>query len=271
MPSTFPRRPHLAACALVLMLAVAGPASAWGPLGHRLVALLAWDELDPRARADIAELLRGEPDPTLAGIATWADELRANDPDLGKRSARWHYVNLGEHDCAYDRALACADGDCAVEAIRRQAAILADASQPRAARVQALKFVVHFVGDVHQPMHGGYARDKGGNDIQVRVPDGTAEGKGGNLHSLWDSGLLRTAGLDEPAYLARLRALPLAIGLEGDAAQWAEASCRIAVQAYPARPKIEDAYVSRWLPVAEAQLRRGGTHLALVLNGALAR
>lgn len=263
------RRSHLVACALALSLAVAGPASAWGALGHRLVASLAWDDLDPRVRAEITELLRGEAEPSLAGVATWADELRANDPDLGKRSAKWHYVNLGEHDCAYDAALACAGGDCVVEAIRRQAAILADRDRPRAERLQALKFVVHFVGDVHQPMHGGYARDKGGNDVQVSLTGGTTDGKGSNLHSLWDSGLLRTTGVDEAAYLTRLRALPLPVDLGGDAPAWAEASCRIAVQAYPARPKIGATYVARWLPVAEAQLRRGGSHLAGVLNEAL--
>ncbi|MDQ3618381.1 MAG: S1/P1 nuclease [Pseudomonadota bacterium] len=261
------RRSLLMLVFAALLLATTGPAAAWGTLGHRLVAALAWDELDPQARAEITALLAGEAEPTLPGIANWADDLRANDPELGKRSARWHYVNIAEHGCAYDAVLACRGGDCVVAAIRAQTAILADRNQPKAARLQALKFVVHFVGDVHQPMHAGYGHDRGGNDVQLNVPDGSKDGSGSNLHALWDSGLLRTTGLDEAAYLQRLRALPLTAPLPCDAAAWAEASCHLVVQPglYPPGAKIGDAYVQRWLPVAEMQLRRGGNQLARLL------
>ena len=247
------------------------PAAAWGPLGHRLVAALAWDELDPAARAEITSLLAGEPDPTLPGIATWADELRANDPDLGRRSAPWHYVNLGEMGCDYDAALACKGGNCVVEAIRAQTAILGDRSRPRAERLQALKFVVHFVGDIHQPMHAGNAADRGGNDVQVNWPDGSRDGKGGNLHSLWDSGLFNAAGLSESAWLARLRGMELAVPVEAEPAQWAEQSCAVAtaVGVYPPRSKLGTDYLQAWRPVAEAQVRRGGSRLAMRLNATL--
>ena len=107
---------------IILVLAfllVPQPAHAWGRLGHRLVAALAWDELTPQVRARITELLAGEADPTLPGIANWADELREHDPDLGKRSSRWHYVNIAEDDCHYDAAKHCKGGDCVVEAIRK--------------------------------------------------------------------------------------------------------------------------------------------------------
>ncbi len=107
----------LAALALALF---ALPVAAWGPLGHRLVAALARDELDPAAQAEITTLLAGEPDPTLAGVATWADELRANDPDASSRPRAWHYVNLGETGCTYDAARDCQDGDCVVGAIGAQ-------------------------------------------------------------------------------------------------------------------------------------------------------
>ncbi|MDQ3289643.1 MAG: S1/P1 nuclease [Pseudomonadota bacterium] len=261
----------LATVCFVLLCVAAAPASAWGRMGHRLVAALAWDELSPAARSEITGLLAGEADPTLPGVAVWADDLRANDPDLGKRSAKWHYVNLAEHGCVYDGAAACNGGDCVVEAIRTQTAILADRTRPRAERAQALKFVVHFVGDVHQPMHAGYARDKGGNDVQINV-----DGKGSNLHSLWDSGLLNSAGLDEAAYLHRLRATSLAVlrpatPLPPAAGSWAEASCVIALRpgVYPPRASIDARYLQTWRPVAEEQLRRGGFRLAMVLNSAL--
>ncbi|MFC3550860.1 S1/P1 nuclease [Lysobacter cavernae] len=260
---------------LTLLLALAlvpGNALAWGRLGHRLVAALAWDELTPQTRRAIDALLAGESDPTLPGIASWADELREHDPDLGKRSSKWHYVNIAEDDCVYVQARHCPNGgDCVVEAIRTQTAILADRDQPRTARLQALKFVVHFVGDVHQPLHAGYASDKGGNDVQVNL-----NGKGSNLHSLWDSGMLNAAGLDEAVWLQRLRALPLAVPMAREAlppasAEWAEASCQIAIRPglYPAKAVIGPDYLQTWRPVAEVQLRRGGAQLAATLNAAL--
>lgn len=257
----------------LLLLLPAGPVGAWGPQGHRLVAALAWAGLTPQARADIRVLLAGEPDPTLPGIANWADQLRAEDPDLGKRSASWHYVNIAEEDCQYDAVRDCPGGNCVVGAIDRQLAVLADEGQSLAARRQALKFVVHFVGDVHQPMHAGFGHDKGGNTVQVNMADGSRDGDGSNLHRLWDSGLLNTADLDDAAYLRHLQSQPLAVGRDTGPADWAEASCAIAVQPglYPSRAKIDDAYVQRWRPVAEAQLRRGGVRLAALLNRALAR
>ncbi|MCE7033547.1 S1/P1 nuclease [Lysobacter sp. GX 14042] len=259
-------RPALAA----LVVLAPSLAFAWGPQGHRLVADVAWNELAPETRTQVQRLLQGEPDPTLAGIANWADQLRELDPDLGRRSAGWHYVNIGEDECHYHPSTACPDGNCVVEAISAQAGILADRARSDAERLQALKFVVHFVGDVHQPLHAGYAHDKGGNTVQVNL-----DGKGSNLHRLWDSGLLNTAGLDDEAYLARLDMLPLVIAerpaLPPAAPQWAEQSCSIALSDgfYPARARIDGDYVERWRPVAEEQLRRAGIELARLLDAAL--
>lgn len=257
--------------ALTLLLAPR-PASAWGAMGHRLVAQLAADELTPAARDEVARLLAGEPEPTLVGIASWADELRDRQPELGRRTGRWHFVNLGEHGCGYEGVRDCRDDNCVIAAIQAQAAILADHAQPLAARREALKFVVHFVGDVHQPLHAGYARDKGGNTVQLRL-----EGAGTNLHALWDSKLIRSAGLDEPEYLAQLRALPLVVPvpspvLPPDAVGWAQQSCRIVLRPglYPASAKIGVDYLEAWRPLADEQLRRAGSRLVTLLNAALA-
>ena len=260
--------------ALALGLALlALPAFAWGAQGHRLVARLADQELSPQARREMNRLLAGEADPSLAGIANWADELRDNDPELARRSSRWHFVNIAEHDCEYRPERDCKNGDCVIEAIRKQTAILADRRQSLLARRNALKFVVHFVGDVHQPLHAGYARDRGGNDTQIND-----DGFGTNLHAVWDSRLLYRQRLTDDAYVQRLQALPMAIALTRTplappAHHWAEASCRIVMQAgfYPARPRLDPTYFTTWTPVAEAQLRRAGTHLAHILNTSLSR
>ena len=255
---------------LLAAFALPSSALAWGKLGHRLVAQVAERDLTPAARAEVSRLLAGEPDPTLPGIASWADELREHDPDLGKRSARWHYVNIGESNCRYEARRDCPDGDCVIEALKTQTAILADRTRPRAERAQALKFVVHFVGDVHQPLHAGYARDKGGNDVQVHF-----DGQGTDLHTLWDSRMLLSTGRSEQTYLDHLRTLPRptlpAMTLPPPAAAWAEQSCHVVTQPdfYPRRAKLEQAYADKHLPIAERQLRAGGVALAAVLNKAL--
>lgn len=255
---------------LALALLAPSVAVAWGPQGHRLVAELAWDQLTPQAKAQIELLLQGESEPTLPGIANWADRLRATDPDLGRRSGPWHYVNIGGDSCTFNQTRDCPKGNCVVDAIPAQARLLADTSQPMAARTQALKFLVHFIGDIQQPLHAGFAEDKGGNTVQINL-----NGKGGNLHSLWDSGLLNTAKLDDKRYLQRLDATIAApwtpaapASLTTRAATWAEQSCRIVVTPgfYPPKAKIGDDYVQQWLPVAEQQLRTGGSRLASVLN-----
>jgi hypothetical protein len=262
----------LAAGALAALATLPVPAKAWGAMGHRLVAALAADELSPAAREEVARLLEGEAEPTLPGIAAWADDVRAHDPALGRRSSPWHYVNLGEEACSYEAERDCRSGDCVVGAITAQTAILADRQRSPGERLQALKFVVHFVGDVHQPLHAGYAHDKGGNTVQVSL-----NGQGTNLHALWDSKLLAATGLDEAAYLQRLRALPVAVPvplqvLPPDSATWARQSCTIALQPglYPPSAKLPEGYADTWRPVLEEQLRRGGTQLALLLNAALA-
>lgn len=266
--------PTLLATASLALLAntmVVSDAYAWGAQGHRLVGRVAETGLSPTARAEVDRLLAGEPVPSLAAIAPWADELRANDPDLGKRSANWHYVNMAEDGCAYQAARHCPDGNCVVEALKQQSALLANHKLPDAARLQALKFVVHLVGDIHQPMHAGYGHDRGGNSYQLQFHD-----RGTNLHSVWDSGMFYALQLNDDKFLQRLQALPAPTGvsapqLQRDAGQWAEQTCHIATRPglYPPGRKIGDAYAATWRPVAEVQVRLAGERLAALLNALL--
>ncbi|WP_202844112.1 S1/P1 nuclease [Luteimonas saliphila] len=262
---------HRLIAALIIAYALfAAPAAyAWGPLGHRLVARLAEPLLTPPARAEVQRLLATEGLDSLADVANWADDVRANDPVLGKQSAKWHYINIGEHACTYDAASACPGGDCVVEAIRAQAAILGDRARSDAERLQALKFLVHFVGDIHQPMHAGYARDRGGNTVQLNL-----HGEGTNLHAVWDGRLLASARLDEDAYARKLRLDPA--DLSSDTSPyapvapeaWAELSCQTATAqgVYPRAAKIDNAYLQRHRPTAEKQVQAGGARLARLLN-----
>lgn len=264
-----------AVAALLLILLVAPAAQAWGPLGHSIVAALAQRHLSPAAQAEVERLLAADHTTQLAEVASWPDQIQ-DDPAqaaLWQQTRKLHYINFrGGPSCDYVPPRDCRNGECIVAGLAHYVAILKDKSQSDAVRLQALKFVVHFVGDEHQPLHAGYRDDLGGNRYQVQF-----EGKGTNLHRVWDSGLLKTRGLDWQAYTKLLDAegpvaLPLPIApLDDPYAQWAEESCRITAAPgfYPEGHKIGQAYVDAERPVAETQLRIAGRHLAEVLNLAL--
>jgi hypothetical protein len=259
------------AAALFVTLAIAPVAQAWGPLGHSVVAELAQRHLSPAAKAEVEHLLALDHTQSLADIASWPDEIR-NDPkqqDLWKQTRAKHYIDF-DGDCTYTPPRDCKDGQCVVEGIEHYTEILSDRSQPDEARLQALKFVVHFIGDIHQPLHANYQQDAGGNKYQVQF-----QGQGMNLHRVWDSGLLSTRNLDWKAYANMLDGegfapLPPAIApLDNPPAQWAEESCQITRNIYPANHKIDQAYIDAELPVADSRLREAGRRLAEVLNIAL--
>lgn len=190
------------------------PAQAFGADGHRLIAEFAEVRLTPAARTEVLRLLALEPGSTLPSISTWADEVRS------PTTAAWHYVNFArDAQCSYAPERNCIQGTCVVGATERQIASLADRKANDEDRLKALKWVVHLVADAHQPLHAGFADDRGGNSFQVQ-----AFGRGTNLHSVWDSGLIR----DWPGGLPALRtAMDAATpGDQGAAAQWAEESCK---------------------------------------------
>ncbi len=258
------------AFAVVATLLTTAPSYAWGEQGHNVAGAIAELRLSPAARDEVARLLSDEADPTLAGVSTWADDIRKTDPDLGKRSAPWHYVNIAENDCDYVPAVNGNDGQNVIEALRAQTAILADRSRSDDDRNRALKFVVHFVGDVHQPLHAGYARDRGGNEVKV-----TYLGRNTNLHSVWDTRLLDTRHASNADEVKRVLALPApdlpAPQPDTDPIAWAQESCRIVKQPgfYPESSTIGDDYTRRFLPVAESQLRLAGERLGRLLNAVL--
>lgn len=233
-------------------------ALAWGQRAHQLIAVLAEAQLNPKAHAEAQRLLALEPGATLASISTWADEHRSS------ATAAWHYVNFPRTSCTYDAARDCAGGRCVVSALERQLGILASAATDEA-RLQALKYVVHFVGDVHQPLHAGFADDRGGNQYQLQ-----AFGKGTNIHELWDSGLLDGRNEDTASTLNRLEQINVdAEARRTSVVSAAEESCTIASRPdfYPGR-KLSDEYVARFTPVMDRQLTLAGARLAELLNEA---
>lgn len=255
--SRLPLRGALASAALVIC-GVALPhatALAWGADGHRLIASVAEKLLTPQARAEVNRLLEQEPGASLASISTWADEVR------NPATATWHYVNFQRGEpCVFKPETDCAGNSCVVSAIERQTAVLASAESDEK-RLLALKYVVHFVGDVHQPLHAGYGDNRGGNSFQHQ-----AFGRGTNLHSVWDGALLRNWPGGLPALQEALEAETTAAG--GKPAAWAEESCGIVGLPgfYPEGRTVDDAYPAKWAPTMRQQLSLAARRLAATLN-----
>lgn len=175
-------------------------ALAWGSKGHAVTAEIAERGLSPNVAAQIRGLNFSAP---LREIASLPDDWRA-DETKGLRpgdTGPLHYSNIPNDAATFDRARDCKDDQCVVAAIEKYTAVLKDRSQPRDKRREALIYIVHFVGDLHQPMHaaGGQVRDeqtgnmipdRGGNLVKIRLL-----GVETNLHSAWD-GLLVDWGPD---------------------------------------------------------------------------
>ena len=265
-------------------LLAALPSYAWSELGHRLVGDLAQRQLGPVARAEVAVLLAGEPEPTLGGVAMWADHLRDQDPDRFKATSRWHYVTMPEGVCQFDAARDCENGECVVGAIEKQTRILANRALPPSARRDAVKFLVHFVGDAHQPMHSNNRPDRGGNQFQISLrtdkkPEGYAASRyvnglmGTNLHSVWDYYVLASARLERADYAQRLDALswPGRAGPLTPAYAWTGESCRLttARTLYPSSQEMDHTYLDAMRPLAEQRVRQAAFRLAQLLDETL--
>ena len=254
---------RLLSCLICLFLSM--PAHAWGPAGHRMVAELAQGQLKPATLAQAQRLSGGQ---SLADVATWADDLRHDESqrELGRATAALHYINFSDSRCRYDAARDCPGGRCVVAAIERYAGVLGDRSRSDAERAEALRFVVHFVADAHQPLHAGYRADRGGNRFQVQF-----NGRGSNLHSVWDTPVLASRELGWPRYARELARSPLPAA-SGTPAQWTEESCRATRDdgVYPARHRVDAHYLARMRPLAERRVRSAAARLASVLEHALA-
>lgn len=258
----------------------------WSGQGHRLVGLLAAERLTPQARAEVRRLLDGH---TLADVANWADTIRSDQ----QQTYGWHFLNIPPEASGYDRDRDCpraagvAEGsrsdrwrDCAVDRILFWEQRLADVSLDRADRAIALKFLVHFVGDLHQPFHTlGVGR--GGNDVHVRVfGDANCAEEGEkpfpcNLHAVWDGRLIARRNLDDRAYVARLQKLIVdkRLGSQpaGTPAQWAEQSWRLAKEALVTPgANIDETYYQRHIAAIDDRIALAGLRLAAVLNRSLA-
>jgi hypothetical protein len=265
-----------------LVIVVLCPASlwAWGEAGHKAVAILAEERLDPTAKEAVAELLG--PGKDLASISTWADWIVQDQPETGP----WHYINLDVRRGVTRMEVPdrCARHGCVVDQIEKNIGILRSRLAFKFQKRRALKFLVHFVGDLHQPLHCADDKDRGGNEKWLRYR--TGQGRRFvwvNLHSHWD-GLLgsKEEASSLAARLSRgIRAQDEQGWIQGKAADWAyesyEAAKNEIYQELPEGPLREknrwgmdlprSYYSGKMKDISELQLRKAGVRLAWILNG----
>jgi hypothetical protein len=236
----------------------------WGFQGHRTVALIAERHLTPQAKAAINELLDGN---TIANVASWADEVR-NEPEY-RKTASWHFLNepTGLSETQFIAAVKSQPNENVYTAILAQEKILKDAAATKEQKNEALKFLIHFVGDLHQPMHISRAEDKGGNTIQVRFDD-----KGTNLHSLWDSKLLDHQNIRDEELAIKLdkaSAAQVRKWQSSNPLQWLWESYQISSKLYQeteGNNKLVEDYYTSHIGIVNDRLERAGIRLAGVLN-----
>ncbi|MBS1240983.1 MAG: nuclease [Gemmatimonadetes bacterium] len=259
---------------VLIAAAAASPAHAtglgtagWGAMGHRLVVEIAWDYLTPTARASAVALLGGQ---SIGSASVWADSIRGSRRETGPM----HYVNLPAGERAWHPERYCRNGDCVVGAVEKYQAILADRSAPTADRAEALRFVMHFVGDMHQPLHVGDRGDRGGNDVAVTWRDRKT-----NLHSVWDTDLLRAWAPSEGNYLRALRRRVARMSpaerdqaASGSVVGWAmDGNATSGEVAYRLPPgnALGPEYLRSAGPVMDLAIIHAGLRLARLLNQAL--
>jgi hypothetical protein len=241
------------------------PALFWYDLGHRIVADIAERRLTPEAARAVRDILGGQ---RMSDAAVWADNIKQYRHDADPL----HYVNIPLGATSYDSARDCPSGKCIIAAIAADRQVLANAAASPLDRAEALRFLIHFMGDLHQPLHVADDNDRGGNRRVVWL-----EGDSMNLHQVWDGELLYHLGMDEATYLPRLErkmdTMNLAQLERGTVVDWAMEGHRIAVEhAYkiPRDGRLSAVYLEENEPLIDHALIAAGVRLARVLNETLA-
>ncbi|MEQ1953142.1 S1/P1 nuclease [Mesorhizobium sp. CN2-181] len=253
--------------ALTLICAVPLQAQAWGRAGHAIVAEIAERHLSPAARAEVDALLATEGAKSMADVSLWADLIKAlRIPDQPS-----HVVRLPLDHSGYDPAKVCKTGRCVVAAIDRYSAVLADRSNPTTARVTALKYLIHLVGDLHQPLHA--SADTGARAVAL---DGSVT----RLHDVWDDAIIDSLGKDWQTLVAVVEADATVPDTGSTPADWALegrdiardtifTDARLQTGRRDVLPWLPKAYLGDNWPIVRQRLKQGGYRLAALLDQAL--
>ncbi len=280
------RRILIPLLAMLAGLLPAAPAQAYWEYGHETVAAIAYRNITPQVRGAIDRMLARSqlmqtpkcPARTIEEASVWADCIKQLGPRFSY-AFNWHYQNV--NICKpFDLKAACPDGNCVSAQIERDVKILKDAEIPLNERIQALAFLIHFVGDLHMPLHAGDRGDLGGN--RVKAAYGIYAPERFNLHSLWD-GWLAERAISTPPSLIRFyspeEAAPIAAGTVED---WSRQSWEVARDVtyatalggdpcgpVPERARLSNETIAELVAPVRLNITRGGLRLARLLNETL--
>lgn len=261
--------------AVLLILSPVDKASAWGADGHRLICAMAEAKLTPEAKSMLSETLRmgkfldNNADEDFPEACLWPDKARHT---THKGSYEEHFINVPKSEDSVDLARDCAALNCVATAIQRNLVYLsrdAQGKREKARKAAALRFLAHFVGDLHQPLHVGNGEDWGGNKIGVNW-----YGKKANLHGIWDYEILKKAGITYPDSLEYLQEIKPEDSAS-DVLAWIRTSFRLARDnAYKdtegnliaSGDTLGDAYFERAKPIVMSQISLSSSRLAYLLN-----
>lgn len=246
-----------------LTIAYSDHAYAWNSQGHRVVAEIAEHSLNERARQQVRELLNSEGKIALQDVATWADEMR----DLERPRQPSHSIRLPLSDEPYSQERDCRNKNCILEAIKVDLSVLKDKGKSLAARVAALKYLTHFIGDLHQPLHASI--DSGQREVVF-------QGKEMTLHGVWDRGLIQCQIKSVEALAGKSK---LYDPSDVDFVSWAEESRAIArdfifpdlAEASPGPLVLKPSYCNKFGGVVLKQLEKAGLRLGNLLNQTLGK
>lgn len=248
----------------VLAFAISVFLMSWGVVGHRAIGKIAQNHLNKKASEAVKNLLGSE---SLAMVSTYPDEIRSYKQYA--YTAPWHYVNLPEglNYTDFSSQLKSIETPNIYKAMVNCIADLKDPAKSKQDKTFALKFLVHLVGDIHQPMHTGHAEDSGGNGIKIKLMR-----KESNLHGLWDSGLIDYAGLSYNELAADCDVISRKEAKnwqKEDITKWAYESYEITAQLYAEaakNPEFDYSYYPNHAEVMKKRLAQAGLRLAGLLN-----
>jgi len=247
-------------CLFSTAIFTAMPSFGWGQMGHDVVAAVAQEHLTPKAKKQISAILDGK---SIVYWANWMDN--ASNTKKYAYTKTWHYKNI--ENATYETMPAQESGDV-ITALDSQIAALKSGDLSKEGKALALKMIVHFMGDVHAPMHFGKVSDLGGNKVQVQF-----FGNGRNLHKIWDSDILASghkwsySEWVEQIDIKDKKSIKLIV--RGNPYEWGRQTSTITAEIYQTTApgeKLSFYYVNKWTPVIERQLLYGGLRLAEVLN-----
>jgi hypothetical protein len=232
----------------------------WGMKGHRATGEIAEKHLNKKAKRALKKLLDGE---SLAFVSTYGDEIKSDD--RYRSYGPWHYVNF-PFDSTYETHPKSEKGDL-IAGIQTCISVLKNETASREERVFHLKMLVHFIGDLHQPLHVGMAADRGGNQFQVLWFD-----EGTNLHSVWDTKMIESYNMsfsELASNTTQLSEAQLQIIQQGDVLDWMRESRELCTEIYADTKTGENLgyqYMYKYVNVARFQMQKGGIRLAVLLN-----